>query len=411
MNNEEQVDEVTGEVLPGQANGQNRVVQPDAGYSVNETFAGTTTTAMAETSSTGMAAKAKALVEARYSVAIARPRDINHVRVQILKACKRPAFAKVARYRKPIGKDGVFGLGIRFAEEAMRCMGNTVADVSLVYEDNIKRVFSVSVTDLEANTPWSTEVPVEKTVERKFTKKGQQILGTRINSYGEPVFIIPATEDDMLNKQNALISKALRTNILRIVPGDILDEATSLIIATQENEDAKDPDAARKSIIYSFSVIGVMPKDLNDYLGHDIAQATPAELGELRAIGLAIKDGEASWSDTIAQKRGGVAPTAADGGAPKTVKDAVAAVASKTKPATPPPDSKPAANETKPAAAETPTPKAETKAATVETKSPDIDPAEQAAAEAHFAKEAEKKAADAPKQETKAKRTREPGED
>lgn len=68
-----------------------------------------------ETAASAAAAQSKALVEARYTVAINRPRDIDAVRQALLKECSRPSFAAVARYNKPIGK-GVVGPSIRFAE-------------------------------------------------------------------------------------------------------------------------------------------------------------------------------------------------------------------------------------------------------------------------------------------------------
>src|SRR5258708_6569465 len=76
-----------------------------------------------ETASTVLAAQAKAQIEARYVMAERHPRDLDVVRQRMLKECRRPVFAGVARYRKPIGK-GVEGPSIRFAEAAIRLMGN-----------------------------------------------------------------------------------------------------------------------------------------------------------------------------------------------------------------------------------------------------------------------------------------------
>ena len=61
--------------------------------------------ALPDTAATAVAAQAKALVEARYIMALRRPRDMDVVREKMLKECMRPSFAAVARYVKPIGQD------------------------------------------------------------------------------------------------------------------------------------------------------------------------------------------------------------------------------------------------------------------------------------------------------------------
>lgn len=247
-----------------------------------------------ETAASAVAAQAKALVEARYVMALRNPRDMDVVRERMLKECRRPAFARVARYLKPIGK-GVEGPSIRFAEMAVRCMTNITVETMTVFDDREKRIVRVGVTDLEANVPYSLDVTIEKTIERKKTKPGDVVIRTRTNSYNEQVSLIEATEDDILNKQNALISKAVRTLGLRIVPGDIVDECMDMVIAVQKDEDAKDPDAAKRALFDTFATIGVSADDLKAYIGGDANVILPKQLIELRALYSAIRDGETTW--------------------------------------------------------------------------------------------------------------------
>lgn len=256
-----------------------------------------------ETSSTALAAQAKAQVEARYIIALQRPRDWDTVRVKLLKECDRPGFADCARYSKPVGGQKIEGPSIRFAEAAIRCMGNMLPESPVIWEDEQKRIIRVSVTDLESNVTYSTDVIVTKTVERKKLKEGQQALGSRLNSYGDVVYLIPATDDEMANKQNAQISKALRTNGLRHIPGDILDECMDRVIATQNKRDVQDPDAAKKKLLDAFAKLGVMPTQLAEYLGHATDSLAPAELLDLRAVYAAINEGEATWLAVMATKK------------------------------------------------------------------------------------------------------------
>lgn len=251
-----------------------------------------------ETASTVLAAQAKALIEARYIMAERHPRDLDVVREKLLKECRRPGFAQVARYLKPIGK-GVEGPSIRFAETAIRLMGNISVDQLTVYDDREKRIVRVIVVDCETNTPYSSDITLEKTVERRNRKDGDEVVRTRQNKQGTLLYIIAATEDDLLNKQNALISKAIRTNGLRLIPGDIVEECMDEVLRTQQTRDAQDPDAARRKIFDAFSVIGVPVEQLKIYLGHEAATLTNAEILNLRGVYSAIRDGETNWREVM----------------------------------------------------------------------------------------------------------------
>jgi len=257
-----------------------------------------------ETASSTVAAQAKALVEARYVIAMRKPRVWDQVRQEILRECRRPSFAanKSAFYRKPIG-DGVEGLGIRFVEVALRCMTNVLVEMTMIYEDDQKEVQRVSVTDLEANITYPMDIRVSKTVERSKPADDGSYISKRLNSYGKTVYTVPGTDDDLLNKRAALISKAIRTLGLRIIPGDIQDEAEDIIKATRLDKAAADPDAERKSIADAFAGINVRASDLLEFLGHALDQCSPKQLVDLRALYGAIRDGETTWLAVMDNKR------------------------------------------------------------------------------------------------------------
>jgi hypothetical protein len=245
-----------------------------------------------------LVAKARAEIEARYTMALHRPRNLDQVRTSLIKECRRPNFAAAAIYRKPIG-DGVEGLSIRFAEAAARCFGNIAMEVTQIYDDEHTRIMRVSATDLESNVVWPVDVTVSKTVERRNLRKGQRPIAERANSYGDRVFIVEASDDDILNKQGALVSKALRTCILRIIPGNLQDEAYEICNAILKDESAKDPDAVRNAVCDAFADQGVQPMDLEEWLGHKLDVATPAEIEQLRRLFVAIRDGEATWPEAL----------------------------------------------------------------------------------------------------------------
>ena len=259
--------------------------------------------AVVETASTAIAAQSKAMVESRYVMAMRNPRNWDAVRQDLIKECRRPSFAnnKSAYYIKPIGQ-GVEGLGIRFVEVALRCMKNVLVETTMIFEDETKEVHRVSVTDLEANITYPLDVRVSKTVERSKPNSDGSYISVRKNSYNKDVFTVPANDDDLLNKRGALISKAIRTIGLRIIPGDLCDEAEEIIKAIRLDEAAKDPDAERRKIVDAFAGIGVSATDLIGYIGHGLEKCSPAQIVELRGIYGAIKDGEATWKTVIENK-------------------------------------------------------------------------------------------------------------
>ncbi|MCL6481041.1 MAG: hypothetical protein K6U02_04880 [Firmicutes bacterium] len=276
--------------------------QPPTGV-VSEGFGAIEKQAQLETAAQVLAEQAKAAVQARYIMAMKNPRDWDVVRQKLLKECERPSFAGVARYSKPVGAGTVTGPSIRYVEAALKVMGNVMPEQVVLYDDRQKRIIRVTVTDLEANLTYSKEILLEKTVERKQLKPGQTPLGSRINSRGERVYLVEATEDEMLIKEAALTSKAMRQLGLRIVPGDLVDECMETVLATVRRKAAEDPDAEKKAIIDSFDDLGVRVTDLKDYLGVDsLDTLTPKDLVNLRAVYQALRDGETNWREIMEQR-------------------------------------------------------------------------------------------------------------
>ena len=280
--------------------------------------------AMIETASTAAASAAKAEIEAQYVIAYKHPRNIEQARINLLGACKRPVFAASAIYRKPVGKKQnpdtgaweqsyIEGLSIRAAEEAVRAMGNIRIASSTVFEDAETRKKRVTVTDLESNISYNREITLGKTVEKKAVKDKQgkfgppaerDVIGQRLNTYGQTVYICRATEDELTIKEAALTSKIIRTEGLRLVPSDIQEEAKDQCYETMSKQDAVDPKAAMRKIIDAFAGVGVNPDELVKFLKHGLDQINPSELATLRAMFSAIKEGEATWKQYMDTESG-----------------------------------------------------------------------------------------------------------
>lgn len=296
-----------------------------------------------EIGATAGAAQTRALVEARFVMALNRPRNMDQVRSDLLKECSRPSFAledeegkgNSALYRKPVG-GGTFaeGLGIRFAEVALRCMGNTMADAYTIQDDDKERVKYCYVIDLEKNQSWGDTVHITKTVERSSLKEGEIPLKSRTNSRGKPTYLVEASEDALTTKQAALVSKMMRTLALRLIPGDLQDQCIAEIKKVRTNKITEDPDAAKHRVIDGMAKQNVSVIMLEAFLGHPIDQITPAQIVTLQSLYGSLRDGEATWADimrTVEEQRQAKTETSSGGSAKgvAAVKEKIEAAAKK----------------------------------------------------------------------------------
>lgn len=295
-------------------------VTPSAGAVVRD--GGVELEVRAEINAAAMGAREEAAVKARVMLARANPRDWDVVRTRVLKDCRRPGFAKTAVYSVPRAGKVIQGLSIRFAEDIARTMGNLWVSSMIISETRDQRTVDVFAMDLETNFTESQQAIMSRTVERRANRDGtppvslDAVLGERRNSYGDKVFICMATDEEMLTKQNALVSRIRRNKILEMVPADILEEAKATALKVAADEDAKDPDAAKKAVLDGFASISVSADALKSFIsakyGTTLDMLRPDVLAELRGIFHAVRDNMATWESFVSA----VAPGQAT--APKT---------------------------------------------------------------------------------------------
>jgi hypothetical protein len=263
-------------------------------------------------SAVAAAAAAKAEIEARIVAARKWRRDDDLFREGILKSCRRPMFADIALYQKPVGRkknaDGkwedafVVDFSIRFIESALQHYGNVHIVSRIGYEDTDRALLTVQVIDVERNVGYSTDAMLEKVVERKEVKAGRKALGMRENSYGDTVYLVEATRDEFRNVMGTERSKLIRDSGKRLLPRDILDEARLVIDRTLADENARDPDAAKKKVLDRFAGLGISATMLKEYLERPIETLTVKDLNELGVLHNGLKEGDFSWSDVTRTK-------------------------------------------------------------------------------------------------------------
>lgn len=267
------------------------------------------------TQSTSVAAATAAAItveQAHFAMARANPRDIERLRQEMLRECRRPTFAAKAEYEIPYGGEKVRGPSIRFAEAAYRAASNIGFSSEVVSDTPRSRTRRLILIDFETNKPFKHDVVVEKTVERRKVTDKHVVLGTRYNTYGDLVYIVQATSDEVLGKEHAAVSKGFRMLMLKFLPPDLVEECIEATRALTSEQIEKDPETVRRRMIDDFERVGVSVDQLVEYLGHPIDHVTKAELAELRGAHAAVESGEASWyaiSRERASMRSGSDPT------------------------------------------------------------------------------------------------------
>lgn len=281
----------------------NELVKPASNAVARRGFGAEEIEVRRETQGSALAARQQAEVQARYIVALQRPRNLDEVRVRLLRHCLRRGFAERAEYAKPVGGTPQRGASIRFVETALQEYGNVMPDSYVTYDDEDRRIIRVSMTDLERNITYHEDAVIEKVIERTTPKRGDVLLRQRENSRGGTTYVVRANNGDseLENRFAAEVSKKTRKLGLRILPIDLVDEAIARCRETLDKGGC-DPDAERKRAADAFAEIGVMPSGLESYLGHALASASPAELRELREAYYSVREGVASWQELLDYK-------------------------------------------------------------------------------------------------------------
>jgi hypothetical protein len=242
-----------------------------------------TTTSDFSTELAPTAAAAEKQFEIQSAIIIAKrfPRDEDSAFQKLMKACGRSTFAGDAQYSFPRGDGLVSGPSVQLAREAARNWTNIRYGLTIIRDDQQSRQIQGWAWDVETNTKVTAEDDFQKLIFRKG--KG---------------WIAPDERDmrELTNRRGAIL---IRNCILQILPKDLIEDALYTCHATLESDAAKDPDAARKRILVSFSELNVSAEMLSGYLGHPVGQSSPAEIANLRTIYKSISDGNTTWGDYV----------------------------------------------------------------------------------------------------------------
>ena len=236
----------------------------------------------------------RAIAEAQGKLVIAKrfPRDQALAYQRVMEACSRPGLADEAMYAYKRGGATVTGPSIRLAEELARCWGNIDYGIRELSRKTGESEMEAYAWDLETNTVTS----------QKFTVK--HVRDTRDGRYDL------TDERDIYEIGANMGARRLRARLLAILPPDLVESAVARCRATLAGN-VEVPLADRvRAVVDAFSALGVSAQLLERYLRKPLAEVLPEELGDLRAIYKAVKDGTAKASEFFAEPAPDAAPDA-----------------------------------------------------------------------------------------------------
>ncbi len=135
------------------------------------------------------------------------PRNVFQAEQRILDTCRRPALAQVAMYQYPRGGQRVTGPSIRLAEAIAQNWGNLSYGIQELEQRDGESVAKAFCWDLETNVRQ----------EKVFTVKHSMKAKGTIKKLDDPRDIYEKVANDG--------ARRLRSCILGIIPGDIIDKA------------------------------------------------------------------------------------------------------------------------------------------------------------------------------------------
>ena len=293
------------------------------------------------------AAIGTARIQARSIMAAQNPRNEAAVRQRLMNVCADREFAEGAWYSISFGNgDPIEGFSTRMAEEVLTQMGHMSAEVEVVSETNETRILTVTVTDYQTGAVQTETAIIRKIAEKRFLRKGQQAIYTRMNSAGKPTYGVAATEMDLRAKTQSEVSKAKRAAIMRLVPYTLRQELKRAIINTRSGAYADDPGTRLTRLRAGFQKLGVKPEQLCAYLRVDSLSGLSEEVFEqLSGLYTALRDGEITSDQAFGEPEAASPKRKVAGSPSEAVLKAAAANAAKRQPtkAEPEPDQKPVA--------------------------------------------------------------------
>lgn len=221
------------------------------------------------------------------------PRNEIRAEKRILEACKRKAFADAAQYSYPRGGTPVSGPTIRMAELAARHWGNLNYGIRELSQMPGASEMEAFCHDLETNTRITRTFQVRHLRFRRADKGGPVNLE-------DPRDIYEMTAN--------LGARRLRSSILAVIPGDVIEKAMAQCDETLKGDTAEPLIDRAKRMVESFEELGVSQEQIEGRLGKNLGAMLETELVNLRKVYRSLKDDMSKPSDWFGVGGGGKTP-------------------------------------------------------------------------------------------------------
>lgn len=212
-------------------------------------------------------------VQAAMIVAKRFPRDQEQSTARILDACTRQTLAEAAIYSYPRGGTEVTGPSIRLAECLAQNWGNIdFGYIELEQKEGESQVMAYA-WDLETNTRQSKVFSVPH---RRDTKSGGYALTDSRDIY------------ELVANQ---ASRRVRSCILAVIPGDVIESAMKQCELTLKVGNGKSLDERITEMILKFAEFEVTEEMLSAYIGKKIEAFNEKDVIRLGKVYRSLKDG------------------------------------------------------------------------------------------------------------------------
>lgn len=212
-------------------------------------------------------------VQAAMIIAKRFPRDERVSCDRVLNACTRISLAEAAIYEYSRGGTTVTGPSIRLAECLAQNWGNIDFGYVELEQKNGESQVMAYAWDLETNT---RQTKVFTVPHKRHTKNGDYPLTDPRDIY------------EMVANQ---ASRRVRSCILAVIPGDVVDSAVKQCDLTLKTGSKTPLDERIKDMVAKFAEYEVTADQLRQYVGKNVEAFTEADVVRLGKVYRSLKDG------------------------------------------------------------------------------------------------------------------------
>ena len=226
------------------------------------------------------AMESRDIAETKAAMAAAKmfPRDPVRAMDRILNACARPSLAEQSLYSFSRGGQEITGPSIRLAEAIAQQWGNLAYGSRVLSTDPTGAEMEAFCWDLETNT------------RRSVVWRASSIRNTKRGSYAL------TDERDIYENQANQAARRVRSCILAVIPGDVVEAATTACGQTIEADVAVTP-AMLAKLEETFAGFGVTRAALEAKIQRRLESIQPAQVVSLRKIATSLRDGMSKPED------------------------------------------------------------------------------------------------------------------